>query len=150
MFQSEVGSVLVCLDTGSPVLVDCKFGSETVDDGDSRGRLQGSAAASTTSTEEDQMKDLRLQESAADQPHHRQRISSRIKDIIVGGTAGDQPHRRERTKEGSLFARINSRINHIVGGGTADRAPTSTQRTKRICIVRGAGPRSSTSTDTRW
>ena len=39
LFQSGIGSVWVYLDTGSPILVDCKFGSETVDEGDSGGRL---------------------------------------------------------------------------------------------------------------
>ena len=63
LFQCGVGSVWVCLNTGNRVLLDCKFGSGVEDEGDSGGRLQGSATGSTTSTEADQMKDIRLQGS---------------------------------------------------------------------------------------
>ena len=91
----------MCLDTGSPVLVDCKFGSETVDEGDSGGRLQRissrinhivveGAAGSTTSTEEDKMKDL-----------SPQRVSRRIKDVIVGGAAGSTTSTGE--EQGRIF-----------------------------------------------
>ena len=48
LFQSVVGSVWVCLNTGSPVMADCKFGSEAVDKGDSEVVCRGSAAGSTT------------------------------------------------------------------------------------------------------
>ena len=88
LFQSGVGSVWMCLNTGSSVLVDCKFGSEAVDEGDSEGRPQrisrkinhiivrGSAAESRTSSSEEQRainhldrrgprKELRPQGSAA-------------------------------------------------------------------------------------
>ena len=51
--QSGVGSGCVCLNTGISVLVDCKFGSKAVDEGDSGGRLQG---------------------QQQDQPHRRQTI----------------------------------------------------------------------------
>ena len=86
----------------------CKFGSETVDEGDSGTRLQGISsrvkdivvgvvAGSTTSSSEEQQ----------DQPHRRRR-SSRITHIDGGGSkegssfAGDQPedqgHCRRRNR----------------------------------------------------
>ena len=57
LFQFGVGSVWMCLNTESSVLVDCKFGSEAVDEEDSEGRLQGSATGSTTSSSEEQRTD---------------------------------------------------------------------------------------------
>ena len=74
LFRSGVGSVWVCLNTGSSVLVDCKFGSEAVDEGDS---------------------EVVCRDQQQDQPHRRKtikegssyaRISSRINHIIVGGS----------------------------------------------------------------
>ena len=91
LFQSEVGSVWMCLNTGSSVLVDCKFGSEPVDEGYSEGRPQrisskikdiivrGSEAGSRTSSSEEQQ----------DQPHRRRRIKGRI-FVRIGSAAGSR------------------------------------------------------------
>ena len=82
---------------------------------------RGSTAGLATSSEEEQQ----------DQPHHRQRISSRIKDNIVGGAAEsrtmleeeqkDQPHHRQM---------MSSRIKTIVVGGAAG-STTSTKEYQR-------------------
>ena len=96
------------------------------------------ATGSTTLTEEDQRKDLRPQN-----------ISRRIKDIVTGA-AGSTTSTEEDQRKDLRPQRISRSIKDIVVGGTADRSSTSTQRIKRICIGRGAAPRSSTSTDTRW
>ena len=96
----------------SSVLMDCKFGSEAVGEGDSEGRLQRIS--------------IRINYIDGRGPKEGSssaRISSRINDIIVGGTEDDQPHRRKRIKEGSSSARISSRINDIIVEGTAGDQP---------------------------
>ena len=91
LFQSGVGSVWVCLNTGSPVMVDCKFGSEDVDDRDSGSRLQGSAAVSITSTEDDQGRIFVCKDQQQDQTHHRQMIQESF--YIVRRRKGGRPLR---------------------------------------------------------
>ena len=72
LFPAGIGSVWVCLDTGSPVGVDYKFGSEAADEGNSERqqlRIQGRSASAerhgriNSWTRKDQGVDL-----------HRQRI----------------------------------------------------------------------------
>ena len=91
LFQSGVGSAWMCLNTGSSVLVDCNFGSEAVDEEDSGGRLQKSAAVSTTSTEDDQGTIFVCKDQQQDQPHHRQRIQESC--YVVRQRKGGRPLR---------------------------------------------------------
>ena len=60
-----VGSAWMCLNTGSSVLTDCKFGSEAVDEGDSEGRLQRISSRINHIDGRGSRKALRLQGSAA-------------------------------------------------------------------------------------
>ena len=88
LFQFGVGSVWMCLNTGSSVLVDCKFGSETVDEEDSEGRLQRISS---------KIEDTIVDGTAGDQPHRRKRIKGRI--FVDKDQQQDQPHHCQRFQE---------------------------------------------------
>ena len=84
LFQSGVGSVWMCLNTGSSVLVDCKFGSEGVDEEIRKANSGGSRGRPASAEISSRINHIDGRGSRKDRC--LQRISRRINHIIGRGS----------------------------------------------------------------